>query len=75
MNNVVILIPPSEGKAAGGTRPPLRKVSQNTQAVLDLWRSVSTAEWGKLLGVKEKALEKAIEAKPHHFIFQNITCH
>lgn len=61
MKKVIILIPPSEGKTSDGTHPSLKKVSRETQHIIDLWKNVSKNEWGKILGVKGKALEKAIE--------------
>lgn len=61
MAQVIILIPPSEGKKSGGTHAPLKKVSKDVHAVIDQWAGISAAEWGKLLGVKDKALARALE--------------
>ena len=55
----VILIPPSEGKADGGSDKPLKSVSGITA---DLIEAIKSAEPKKLYGLKEKALEKAITA-------------
>jgi len=62
MRKVTILIPHSEGKTSDGAYPPLMDISKETQRVLSLWSKPSKAQWGKLLGVKDKALEKAILA-------------
>ncbi|XPV77020.1 MAG: YaaA family protein [Desulfovibrio sp.] len=55
----IILIPPSEGKADGGSNKPLKSVSGITA---DLLEAIKEADPKKLYGLKEKALEKAIAA-------------
>ena len=55
----IILIPPSEGKADGGSNPPLKSVSGITA---DLIEEIKEADPKKLYGLKKKALEKAITA-------------
>ena len=61
MKKFVILIPPSEGKTPDGNKPPLSEISKETQHILGLWKNVPKNAWGKALGVKSKALDKAIE--------------
>jgi len=53
----IILIPPSEGKAEGGTDKPLKSV---TGVAADLIEAIGAADPEKLFGLKGKALEKAI---------------
>ena len=60
MKDYLILIPPSEGKTPGGYKPSIKKFSQATQYIVDQWKSLSRSQWQKLLGVKDKALDKAI---------------
>lgn len=55
--NTIILIPPSEGKADGGSDTPLKSASGITA---DLIEAIKEADPKKLYGLKEKALEKAI---------------
>lgn len=62
MKNLIILIPPSEGKTSGGTHPALGKVSVHSEHIIDQWKDFSTQQWNKYLGLKDKALLKAIEA-------------
>lgn len=62
MKKIVILIPPSEGKFSDGTQQPLKKVSKETQRIIGLWKNKSREGWGKVLGVKGRALDRAIEA-------------
>lgn len=62
MKNLIILIPPSEGKAPGGNLPPLKKVSPPVRHVIDQFAGLSTSQWSKTLGLKAKALEAAIAA-------------
>ncbi|BDQ38188.1 hypothetical protein SYK_25480 [Pseudodesulfovibrio nedwellii] len=54
---IIILIPPSEGKADGGNDKSLKSVSG---VVADLIEAIKEADPNKLYGLKEKALEKAI---------------
>nr|WP_321260410.1 peroxide stress protein YaaA [uncultured Pseudodesulfovibrio sp.] len=54
---IIILIPPSEGKADGGNDKSLKSVSG---VVADLIGAIKEADPKKLYGLKEKALEKAI---------------
>ncbi len=54
---VLILIPPSEGKADGGSQEALQSVSGVTADLIDAIRHADPA---KLYGLKGKALEKAI---------------
>ncbi len=54
----IILIPPSEGKADGGYNKPVQSLSGITA---DLIKSINEADPQKLYGLKEKALEKAID--------------
>lgn len=61
MNNLVILIPPSEGKSSGGSGRPLGRASENASPVIERLRSF-TGDWQKLLGVKGGALDEAVEA-------------
>lgn len=53
----MILIPPSEGKADGGSNKPLKSASG---IVADLIEAIKEADPQKVYGLKEKALEKAI---------------
>ncbi|WP_415713447.1 YaaA family protein [Maridesulfovibrio sp.] len=53
----IILLPPSEGKADGGNKPPLKSVSGITA---DLIEAIKEADPKKLYGLKEKALAKAV---------------
>ncbi|HAS87814.1 MAG TPA: hypothetical protein DCS48_00665 [Desulfovibrio sp.] len=53
----IILIPPSEGKADGGSKAPLMSASGITT---DLIEAIKKADPKKLYGLKAKALEKAI---------------
>ncbi|NDV21312.1 YaaA family protein [Desulfovibrio sp. JC022] len=53
----IILIPPSEGKADGGNKTPLKSVSV---IAADLIEAIKKADPKKLYGLKEKALEKAV---------------
>jgi cytoplasmic iron level regulating protein YaaA (DUF328/UPF0246 family) len=62
MNDFIILIPPSEGKTPGGNNSALRRVSKEVQAVIDQWKNVPESQWGKLLGVKGKVLQRAVKA-------------
>ena len=57
---VVILIPPSEGKASGGEGNPV-KPGKDARAMIERLHSYK-GDWGKLLGVKDKALNEALEA-------------
>ena len=66
----VVLLPPSEGKASGGDRPPFAEGSlsfpeldstRNRIAVSLRKAMRSKRKAGKLLGVKDAALERAIE--------------
>lgn len=54
----IILIPPSEGKADGGNNPPIKSLSPITESLLD---EIKKAEPKKLYGLKDKALQKAID--------------
>jgi hypothetical protein len=56
---MIILIPPSEGKASGGTLPPLQELKEPS---LSLWNELIETQDEKLLGVKGIALERAITA-------------
>ena len=56
---ITILIPPSEGKADGGNNYPIKSVSGITA---DLIEAIKKADPKKLYGLKEKALQKAINA-------------
>jgi cytoplasmic iron level regulating protein YaaA (DUF328/UPF0246 family) len=61
MKNFYILIPPSEGKEKGGTFPSIKKTSKDFGFIV---KQLLDLDGGneKLLGVKAKALEEAIEA-------------
>ncbi|MGE0268043.1 MAG: YaaA family protein [Candidatus Omnitrophota bacterium] len=59
---VIVLIPPSEGKQPGGNKPPLRKVSKENQPLIDHLNKIAPADWSKWLGVKGKVLEQAVQA-------------
>lgn len=60
--DVIVLIPPSEGKQAGGSHSSLKKFSPEVQQIANRLDKVKKSEWEKLLGVKGKALEQAILA-------------
>lgn len=60
MSNTWILIPPSEGKQSGGEGPPIQP-SPPVQEMIARLQGYE-GDWGKLLGVKGKALEEAIAA-------------
>ncbi len=62
MKNTLILIPPSEGKTPGGNGRSLKKASSHIKPMIDALSHVKDSEWGKILGVKGKALEAAVEA-------------
>ncbi len=57
---VVILIPPSEGKTPGGVSKPIKPKKDVKEMVSRL--QAYEGDWDKLLGVKDKALEAAVEA-------------
>ncbi|MCA9478024.1 MAG: YaaA family protein [Nanoarchaeota archaeon] len=59
-DRVLILIPPSEGKTAGGTYPPLKTIPPLTKELLKELQEEK--DQAKLLGVKGAALEQAINA-------------
>ena len=59
MKEFVILIPPSEGKQKGGDQKPLKTISASVKPILNKLINFNK-DWGKLLGVKGKALEEAI---------------
>lgn len=59
---VYILIPPSEGKQPGGNRPPLRKWPAGAGEMLQRLEKVKSGEWEKLLGVKGRVLQQAVDA-------------
>ena len=61
MSKFYILIPPSEGKSAGGSGAPLKSVGKNVAALAKQLAKPGT-DWDKILGVKNRALEKAIGA-------------
>lgn len=54
---IIILIPPSEGKAKGGNKEPLKSINHITG---ELIKEISKADPKKLYGLKEKALAEAI---------------
>ena len=58
----IILIPPSEGKQAGGHLPPLKRIPPASQEIWTQLQKVKASEWEKLLGVKGKALDAAVAA-------------
>jgi len=60
MQDLIILIPPSEGKAEGGDIQPV-KPSSDVKEMISLLQNYS-GDLQNLLGVKGKALEKAVEA-------------
>lgn len=62
MDNLIILIPPSEGKNPEGKFAALKKPNQDVSHMVDKMQAVEHKDWAKILGVKGKALEKAIEA-------------
>lgn len=57
---LVIMIPPSEGKTPGGEGPRL-KPSRHANEMINRLQSYD-GDWGKLLGVKGKALDEALAA-------------
>ncbi|MDP8242536.1 MAG: peroxide stress protein YaaA [Candidatus Hinthialibacter antarcticus] len=57
---IIILIPPSEGKAPGGEGKPIQP-NKDAREMLKRLHGYD-GEWGKLLGVKGKALDAALEA-------------
>lgn len=57
---LIILIPPSEGKASGGSCRPLIKVSPQLKIMLDRFLNFK-GDQEKLLGVKGQALKDAVE--------------
>jgi len=57
--DTLILIPPSEGKTPGGAGKPV-KPGKAQQEMNDRLHNYD-GDWGKLLGVKGKALDEAIE--------------
>ncbi len=61
MNKILILIPPSEGKQPNGHSNPLKKVEEPARSMVSKINEYE-GEWGKVLGVKDKALEKALDA-------------
>ncbi|MBZ0257009.1 peroxide stress protein YaaA [bacterium] len=58
--NVLLLIPPSEGKAPGGDGKPMKPNKDMRKMIRRLHEY--DGDWGKLLGVKGKALDEALEA-------------
>lgn len=58
--NVLILIPPSEGKTSGGDGKPIQPNKDVRKMIRRLHEY--DGDWGKLLGVKGKALDEALEA-------------
>ncbi|MCA9406448.1 MAG: YaaA family protein [Candidatus Omnitrophica bacterium] len=61
MKKFVILIPPSEGKKKGGKGSSLGKASKHTEAIIKKLKDPDQ-NWGKVLGVKGKALEEAVQS-------------
>jgi cytoplasmic iron level regulating protein YaaA (DUF328/UPF0246 family) len=59
MKDILILIPPSEGKAEGGSKPPIKLNAEQEHMVNEL--EYHEGDMEKLLGVKDEALQKAIE--------------
>mgnify|MGYP006295445389 CR=1 FL=1 len=60
MKDILILIPPSEGKAEGGTQPPIQLNRDQEFMVNEM--EYHKGDMEKLLGVKDGALEKALAA-------------
>lgn len=60
MKPLIILIPPSEGKIDGGRFDCLNKFEEVTERLLDELNSYE-GDFGKLYGLKDRALEKARE--------------
>ena len=61
MQSPVILIPPSEGKTLDGSGAPLKKAPPLSAPMIERLRAYD-GDPGKLLGVKGKALEAAVDA-------------
>lgn len=57
----LILIPPSESKKEGGTRPPLKQVTSDAQVMISTLLDFQ-GSWSDLLGVKGPGLNKAIQS-------------
>lgn len=55
---ILILIPPSEGKQSSGNSTPLKKLNSITEKLL---HEISNADPVKLYGLKDKALNEAIK--------------
>ncbi|MCA9407838.1 MAG: YaaA family protein [Candidatus Omnitrophica bacterium] len=71
MNDVIILIPPSEGKQAGGTGPALKKVSSTVKTIITQLAD-QHQNWEKILGVKGKTLEQARHANQNILSFSTM---
>lgn len=61
-SNLIILIPPSEGKQPGGNLPPLRVFPPHVKTMATRLQEIKASEWEKLLGVKGKVLAQSVEA-------------
>lgn len=65
MKEIRILIPPSEGKLPGGQGEPMQNLPEVSSEMISKMSKVKQRDWGKILGVKGKALEAAIHVNNH----------